>query len=484
MRLSYLIFAFISIGSALVMSSPTTTNQHLIVNIESSNTPEQVPGENPAHYTRVRREDQLFAIHELSVSPYPPSVGHRIFFYLGGITSSSHGELPSLEDATLELIVRGDNQTWSAKEKISESKFFTRRGERDNVYGGPFLPGLNELVGDVLLWSWGHEHGTVLLDIEAVAMLPDERLRGDYRYCELGPSFSRNVFHTGLQPSTDAPQLRQQQLDRHDAINSKLYARTVGLVLIEAHNQGLRASRKSHLFLATVLNTASADADSSSHTRQDFRNHLSHLISAAMRFPYFGTLLASLVTALYHSYPSPVQQETISEGEGANQPDRQKVPGSNPAHFTRLKEEDQLANLYEFTVLPYPPIDNARVFFYVGCDIYMNDPRGEITGLANATLEMHARLPDSDDDDDDFYFFKGKLTEWEVFTVRNPETYKYGGPLEFGSNDIVGDFMNVNFDPGHGTEVWDLEAVARLPDDRILFSFGARVQWDYVLGMH
>ncbi|KAH7069914.1 hypothetical protein BKA63DRAFT_494112 [Paraphoma chrysanthemicola] len=454
MRLSHFVLPLISVGSALVIPSTPMTNQHTLADVVLSGTHELVPGENPAHYTRVKREDQIFAIHELSVSPYPPTVGHRIFFYLGGRTSDANGNFLGLADATLELIVRGDNQTWSAKEKISESRFFTRRGERNNVYGGPFLPGLNELLGGGLMGA-------------RPELLP------------------KRVVHW-QQPITDAPQLHHQQLDRHDAMNSKLYARTVGLVLIEAQNQGLRASRILHLLLTTVLTPTptSADTDSSSHIKQNFRNHLSHTISAAMRPAFFGALLASLVTALYHSYPSPVQQEAISEGEGANQPDRRKVPGSNPAYFTRLKVEDQLANIYDFTVLPYPPIDNTRVFFYIGCDIYLNDTRGEITGLANATLETHARLPDSDDGDDDFFFLKGKLTEWGVFTVRDPETYEYGGPLEFGTNDIVGDFINLNFDPHHGTAIWDFEAVARLPDDRILFSFGARVQWDYVLGMH
>jgi hypothetical protein len=87
-----------------------------------------------------------------------------------------HGELPGLADATLELSMRGNNQTYFAKEKISQSRFFTRRAERENIYGGPFLQGTNELVGDILLWTWGHEHETVVLDIEAVAMLPDERI--------------------------------------------------------------------------------------------------------------------------------------------------------------------------------------------------------------------------------------------------------------------------------------------------------------------
>lgn len=63
--------------------------------------------------------------------------------------------------------------------------------------------------------------------------------------------------------------------------------------------------------------------------------------------------------------------------------------------------------------------------------------------------------------------------------MRDAEEYAYGGPLVKGPNEIVGDFpvLHIGFD--HGTMKWDIEVVARLPDDRILFAFEARVEYEY-----
>lgn len=38
--------------------------------------------------------------------------------------------------------------------------------------------------------------------------------------------------------------------------------------------------------------------------------------------------------------------------------------------------------------------------------------------------------------------------------------------------------MLLDFGPDHGLVVMDIEAVARLPDDRILFAFEARVAYE------
>jgi hypothetical protein len=77
------------------------------------------------------------------------------------------------------------------------------------------------------------------------------------------------------------------------------------------------------------------------------------------------------------------------------------------------------------------------------------------------------------------YFFKRKISDFGVFIVRDPDTYTYGGPLVPGSNEIVGDVFNMNIGFDHGTAMWDVEAIAKLPDERILFAFGTRVQWSY-----
>ena len=101
-----------------------------------------------------------------------------------------------------------------------------------------------------------------------------------------------------------------------------------------------------------------------------------------------------------------------------------------------------------------------------------------LPGLANATLEIHANLP-GDDDDNDTYFFKNKISDFKLFTVRDEREHTYGGPLVMGADEMVGDFFVLDFEPGHGTVQWDVEAIARLPDDRILFAFEAAVKYDY-----
>jgi hypothetical protein len=57
--------------------------------------------------------------------------------------------------------------------------------------------------------------------------------------------------------------------------------------------------------------------------------------------------------------------------------------------------------------------------------------------------------------------------------------YTYGGPLLPGPDELVGDFFMLDLDPEHGSATWDIEAVARLPSDEILFAFEARVKIDF-----
>lgn len=63
--------------------------------------------------------------------------------------------------------------------------------------------------------------------------------------------------------------------------------------------------------------------------------------------------------------------------------------------------------------------------------------------------------------------------------MRDELEYTYGGPLVLGRNEMVGDFHVLHFWSDHGTELWDIEVVARLPDSKILFSFGGRIEYPY-----
>ncbi|MCJ1373602.1 hypothetical protein MMC20_004830 [Loxospora ochrophaea] len=70
----------------------------------SKETPEKVPGDNPAFYCGPARKDQLLDILEFDTSPNPPTANKRYFFYL-------LGEAPDderLHEAQLKLTVIRD----------------------------------------------------------------------------------------------------------------------------------------------------------------------------------------------------------------------------------------------------------------------------------------------------------------------------------------------------------------------------------------
>jgi hypothetical protein len=73
MKLIHLAVLFVPLVPALSVSSAPQDQQHTLATAAIENR-ELVPGENPAHYTRVKKDEQLFAIHEFTVSPYPPAV--------------------------------------------------------------------------------------------------------------------------------------------------------------------------------------------------------------------------------------------------------------------------------------------------------------------------------------------------------------------------------------------------------------------------
>lgn len=113
-----------------------------------------------------------------------------------------------------------------------------------------------------------------------------------------------------------------------------------------------------------------------------------------------------------------------------------------------------------------------RIFFYLRGDT----GRHRLPGLADATLELWAHMVNRDDMPE--YTIKKKISDFKPFTVRNEDDYTYGGPLIQGVNEILADMWLTAWDPeGHGTVVFDIEAVARLPDERILFAFEATLSW-------
>jgi hypothetical protein len=62
--------------------------------------------------------------------------------------------------------------------------------------------------------------------------------------------------------------------------------------------------------------------------------------------------------------------------------------------------------------------------------------------------------------------------------VRDLWEARYGGPLIEGINEMVGDYINLQFGPDHGRIEADVEVIARLPDERVLFAFQAWVSYE------
>jgi hypothetical protein len=97
--------------------------------------------------------------------------------------------------------------------------------------------------------------------------------------------------------------------------------------------------------------------------------------------------------------------------------------------------------------------------------------------LSEATL----RLTITHNEDDVWWNRTEKLSKFPGVIRRDHHEYIYGGPLKEGQNDILTDFplLWVLFDPGNYT----LDVEAKLPDDRVLFSFAGTVylesDWDW-----
>lgn len=71
----------------------------------------------------------------------------------------------------------------------------------------------------------------------------------------------------------------------------------------------------------------------------------------------FLNVLATLATAVHLAFsrtwsPNPAPQHALMDTTVA----REKVPGDNPAYYTREKATDQLFKTTEFIVSPAPPL--------------------------------------------------------------------------------------------------------------------------------
>lgn len=62
-----------------------------------------------------------------------------------------------------------------------------------------------------------------------------------------------------------------------------------------------------------------------------------------------------LVAPLAYSRIVPISHQTTLVNLNLHA-EREKVPGDNPAYYSREKAADQLFKISEFTISPYPPI--------------------------------------------------------------------------------------------------------------------------------
>jgi hypothetical protein len=119
--------------------------------------------------------------------------------------------------------------------------------------------------------------------------------------------------------------------------------------------------------------------------------------------------------------------------------------------------------------------------------LYVSDYTLEIIGFSStyaetpepancpaSTLEIWANRPKYPDEP--AYEYKNKISDFGLFFVRDQWAPRYGGPLLEGINEIVGDFFNLQYGHDHGTVEALVRAIARLPDDRVLFAFEAWVK--------
>lgn len=107
--------------------------------------------------------------------------------------------------------------------------------------------------------------------------------------------------------------------------------------------------------------------------------------------------------------------------------------------------------------------DNNRVFFYLAGTIPKHYPE-----LANCTLTLRSKYQGEE------YEFTHRLSDARIVTVRKDGIY--GGPLKFGTNEIVGDQELMHWGPRKTVQFY-LEVLARLPDERLLFAFEADLEY-------
>lgn len=101
---------------------------------------------------------------------------------------------------------------------------------------------------------------------------------------------------------------------------------------------------------------------------------------------------------------------------------------------------------------------NEHIFVYLSGHISENYP-----GLRDATFKLSGACPE-------YYEEEHKIIEWKRPIVRHGA--RYGGPLAFGPNELLFDSLMLLWPP-YKPAKWNCsaEVTARLPDQRVLFSF-------------
>ncbi|KAK4496238.1 hypothetical protein PRZ48_012218 [Zasmidium cellare] len=121
-------------------------------------------GHNDAHYSGAPEKEQLFLIEEFDISPRPPLADHRLFSFLKG---EIHGVSESeLEQAVLNITTKSSKGgTWEGSKKFAEFPQIVVRQEQQ--YSKNLKPGMNEVIGDIVLPSIWLPTATYSFNMEA-----------------------------------------------------------------------------------------------------------------------------------------------------------------------------------------------------------------------------------------------------------------------------------------------------------------------------
>ncbi|KAF2747024.1 hypothetical protein M011DRAFT_526417 [Sporormia fimetaria CBS 119925] len=167
----------------------------------------------------------------------------------------------------------------------------------------------------------------------------------------------------------------------------------------------------------------------------------------------------------HHGRSASGHQHPFSSAASARVP----VNGHNSAYYTQVPKEEQLFKVRYLVTYPDVPAVNSHISIY----LYGHIP-SPLPGLSLSTFTLTGNCPTP-------FTISHTLTDFNRPIARHGS--HYGGPLTVGANEILFDQMVMLWPPyEEGSWNCSVEATARLPDQRVLFSFGSEFVLRWPLG--